>query len=237
MSESIENEIDNLIDNFYLKPITDGLGFHHSIKDEKEIKISLKQSSKALNNEFETRLNQMNISTEDKTSVNMGELAPFYADTTEVKVEPQQILELATKEIQETINEIDASLPMRFCAWFIDLSILLTTMLVTFTSIIYFSELPMEIINVFMVSDELFMSFTLLSLMFYTFYFSFFDKTSFSSVGKRVLNLKVIGIKGNISLVQAFTRVSLTLVSVALLGLPLFLKLQDKMTDTRVVNK
>jgi hypothetical protein len=236
MSDSIETEIDDLINNFDLKPITDGLGFHHSIKDEKEIRSSLKQNSVALNNEFETRLNNMNIKTEDTSSVNMGELAPFYADNTEVKPEVEQVIDLASVELEETIEDVDASLPLRFCAWFIDLSILLTTLLVTFTSIIYFSDLPMEIINIFMISDELFMSFTCLSLMFYTFYFSFFDKTSFSSIGKRVLNLKVVGIKGNISLIQAFTRVCLTLVSIALLGLPLILKMQDRMTDTRVVN-
>lgn len=240
MSDSIENEIDSIIDNFDLKPITDGLGFHHSIKDEKEVKVSLKQKSVSLNNEFENRLNQMNTQTEEKSSVNMGELAPFYADTELVTPKPEQIVDLASGiEVEDDLSQqvSDASLPIRFTAWLIDISILLTSMLVTFTSIIYFADLPMEILNIFMISDELFMSFVSLTLMFYTFYFSFFDKTSFSSIGKRVLNIKVIGTRNNITLLQAFARVCLSIVSIALLGLPLLLRIHDNMTDTRVVNK
>ncbi len=232
MSNDIESEIDDIIDNFDLKPITDGLGFHHSIKDEKEVKINLRNQTKSLKNELETRISQLDTNKSD-TKVNMGDLAPFYADVAADTPTEETTLDLE-KEVS-TIKQ-EASLTFRLCAWFIDITILLTTILVIFTAIIFFAELPLEFFNIFMVSDELFISFIALSFMFYNFYFSFFDKTSFSTIGKRLMNLRVVRINGqNISYIQAFLRSCLTIVSLPLLGLPLILKFQDKITDTQVI--
>ena len=53
-------EIDNLLDNNIFKPLTNGLGFHHSTKTEKEVSISLKEKSLDLKSDFEKRAKLIN---------------------------------------------------------------------------------------------------------------------------------------------------------------------------------
>jgi hypothetical protein len=43
-----DKEIDELLENFDFKPITEGLGFHHSLKETKEIKTNLAEQKRAL---------------------------------------------------------------------------------------------------------------------------------------------------------------------------------------------
>ncbi len=230
----LENEIDDIIDNFDLKPITKGLGFHHSLKEKKEIQIDLKQQSKALQNELETRLSQLNLEkAEANKAHDMGELAPFYASTDTVKETDLNLL-LGTST---SLNYQEASTFTRAVAWLIDCSIIVTLMLTIFSAIIYFSNIPMDVFNVVMVSENLFQSFALISAMFYIFYFSFFEKTIFSTPGKNILNIRVQSVKENFTLTQSFMRSILGLGSILMLGLPLLLKVHDKLTDTIVVQK
>ena len=77
-----------------------------------------------------------------------------------------------------------------------------------------------------------------LGVMFYMFYFSFFDKTVFSTPGKKVLGITVQSTSGNrVKMSQSFMRAVLTLISVATLGMTSVLDLHSKLTDTRVVKK
>lgn len=230
---NIDDEIEDLIDNFEIKPITDGLGFHHSLRDKKGVKLNLQHQKELLQNDFENRLNQIDTESNHLNSpVNMGELAPFYNAEVTKPVKEELNLE---KSVEQKV--LKSSLGLRFCAWGIDIVVLLTVMTVTFASIIYFSDLPMEIINLFMVSDELVLSFGLISILFYVFYFSFLDKTSYSTLGKKILNLRVISTVGEITLMQAFSRSCFSLISIPLLGLPIILKIHDRFTDTCVINK
>ena len=239
MNTDIDNEIDRLIDNFELKPITKGLGFHHSIKEKNEIKIDLRKQSKALKNELELRMNQLNV--QEKTpaknkSVNMGDLAPFYQDTSleKSKLEKTDTITFGDHEVSQ-IEE--ASMPLRFVAWFIDVAILTTLMITIFSGIIYFAQLPMNVLNMFMVSSDILVSFVVITSLFYIFYFSFFEMTNFSTPGKNILGMKVTSIKKRVTLMQSFSRSILAISSILLLGLPVLLKLHDKMTDTQIIKK
>lgn len=228
-------DIDNLLDNDqFFKPLTDGLGFHHSIKEKKEIKANLSTKSIALKEQLETRAQELKLrstSIEKTNQVNMGELAPFYNNEVESQSSP---IELHTH--LETL--VEATMFTRFGAWIVDLVLITSIITVALVSIIFTSQIPLSYLRENILDVDLVVSFFSISILFYSFYFSFFDKTTFSSPGKRMLGLKVVSIKGSpITFVQAFSRVIITMISAITLGLGCVIKVQDKLTDTVVVKK
>ncbi len=228
-------DIDNLLDNDQIfKPLTDGLGFHHSIKEKKEIKSDLSTKSVALKEQLEIRAKELNLrstQTPKSENVSMGELAPFYNNE-----EKAQETSIDIHTHLQTIEE--ASMTSRFGAWFVDLVLITTIITVALVSIIFTSQIPLSYLRENSFDLDLLASLFSISLLFYSFYFSFFDKTTFSSPGKRMLRLRVVSIKGNpITFVQAFSRVLITLISGITLGLGSIIKVQDKLTDTVVVKK
>jgi hypothetical protein len=230
--KDLNNEIDDLLNDFDFKPITEGLGFHHSLKEKKEVRANLKNRSVSLKDDIEKRATSLKNSYEpsNSSSVNMGDLSPFYAKTENTTAVETKI-ELALEEnIVESVGE--ASLVSRMVAWAIDLIMLTAIMLVTITGILISSEMPLEIINIFMLSDDLVMSFIGLSTMFYIFYFTFLDKTNYSTPGKRMMNLQVCSKTERITIFQTFSRALLSVLSLGLFNL---FKLQDKLTNTKVV--
>jgi uncharacterized RDD family membrane protein YckC len=232
MSEKdLNNEIDDLLNDFDFKPITEGLGFHHSLKEKKEVQVSLKSKSVSLKNDIEKRATSLKSSfdSEKADNINMGDLSPFYNKTqTSAEVETQ--IELSSTDLHEEV--IEASMISRTIAWAIDIIMLTSIMLITITGILISSDMPLEIINIFMLSDDLVVSFIALSTMFYIFYFSFLDKTNYSTPGKRMMSLQVISDEGRLTIIQTFTR---SVFSIASFGLFNLFKIQDKMTNTKVV--
>lgn len=229
--ENIESEIDQLIDNFELKPITKGLGFHHSLKEKKEVKVDLKSQSKILKSELETRISQLKKENINNGPINMGELAPFYNDVQESKSE-----EFKLEEIREEVS-LDASMSLRFGAWLLDLTILVSSLALTFVAIAFISDIPLEFLSHIMVFDEIGSSLVVIGLLYYSFYFTVLDRTHFSTVGKNILGLKLISESGQLSLFKTFFRVLFSIVSIPLIGLPILLGLQDKLFEVKVIQK
>lgn len=238
MNKNIDSEIDDLLNDFDFKPITQGLGFHHSLKDKKEVSVSLKTKAASLGDDLETRATSLKKNythDEKKQNINMGDLSPFYNN------EPKQLhqeIELSiplTQDEEQVIENESATYLSRTIAWGIDMIMLTAIMLITVTGILISTDVPLEIINVFMISDDLLMSFTALSAMFYIFYFSFLDKTNYSTPGKRMMSIKVDSNFGRLSLFQTFSRTIISILCVFTLGLISLTKLQDTMTNTKVV--
>lgn len=235
---NIDHEIEDLLDNFEFKPVTEGLGFHHSLKEKKHIATNLNQTADSLKADIEARVNILtkNENIQPATGVNRGELAPFYDDTAKVELAAHEIV---LSENESSADFLTSSMAIRCLAWLVDLVILLTSMIVTFASIVFFAELPLETISVFMISDQMLLSFGFISIMYYIFYFTFLDKTAYSTLGKNLLGLKLVSLKKTkrVSLMQSFFRVALTLISIPLLGLPILLGIHDKLTETQVLAK
>lgn len=234
MIENDDFEIDNLLENSDLfKPITDGLGFHHSIKEKKEIKKDLNSQKISLKNNLEKRAKTLNMKSTkvENNTLNMGELAPFY-DKSPVNNEVKLNLNSLKEEI------ILASVEKRVLAWGIDLAVISSLITICVIGIVFIADVPLSFLkDNFLEIDILFVS-SLLSVMFYMFYFTFLEKTDFSTIGKRVLNLKVVREDGeSISMLQSFSRSLLTLASFLTLGLGSILKIQDKLTDSIVKEK
>jgi uncharacterized RDD family membrane protein YckC len=234
MIENDDFEIDNLLENSDLfKPITDGLGFHHSIKEKKEIKKDLNSQKISLKNNLEKRAKTLNMKStrvEDNT-LNMGELAPFY-DKSPVNNEVKLNLNSLKEEI------ILASVEKRVLAWGIDLAVISSLITICVIGIVFIADVPLSFLKDNLLEVDILFVSSLLSIMFYMFYFTFLEKTDFSTIGKRVLNLKVVREDGeSISMLQSFSRSLLTLASLLTLGLGSILKIQDKLTDSIVKEK
>lgn len=230
-------DIDGFLDDDKLfKPLTEGLGFHHSLKEKKEVKSELAHKQIVLKEQLESRARDLNLRSpqikKTDSKISMGELAPFYA------LEKEESLSSTNIELESNELLVEASLSLRFGAWLIDLVLVTSLVVVTLISIIFIANIPLAYIRENMMDADLLISFVSISLLFYSFYFSFFDKTQYSTPGKRMLDLKVVTIKGEtISFGQAFSRVLITLISGITLGLGSIIKVQDKLTDTLVVRR
>ena len=235
-NNQFENEVDQLLNDFDVKPITNGLGFHHSLKEKKEIKIDLKNQSKLLKSEMETRLDQLQSKNEkSKKVVDMGELAPFYQDKPR-SVDLKSIPKLGEQaEIKVTFSE--ANIFARSVAWSFDIFMICLFLMTTFAAMFYSANISMAFFEELLASGELAITLSIFSIMYYVFYFSFLDRTEFSTLGKNLLNMKVVSTRKNLSLIRSFSRTIFSLFSISLLGLPVILGMQDKLFDTKVVNK
>ena len=238
MSDKFEQEVDNLLDNFDVKPITTGLGFHHSLKDQKEIKTDLKAQSKLLKSEFETRVSNLKRSSETSKAVDMGELAPFYTDQSDLIAREIKETMVISEPDEDKVEIVEAGIGIRFTAWAIDVAILASFLLITFAFVAYFLEFSLSFIRDLYNYGDLKTSLAVMGLMYYVFYFSFLDKTDFSSIGKNLLGLKLYSENGKrISLFKSITRTLFSLISIPTLGIPVLLGLQDQLFSIKVTKR
>lgn len=227
-------DIDSLFDGQdAFKPLTKGLGFHHSLKSQEEVESKLKSSSESLRNDLEKRARTLNttVTINTASAVDRGDLSPFYAQTPQV--EAQAIFH---KEEELETPVIKVSQGLRFAAWSIDLVVVLFMYAMTLGAIILLAQVPSSIFSDMSFWQELLKITAPLAVFFYLFYFSFFDKTSFSTLGKRAFNLRVVDAANNeLTMFQAFLRAFVTLAGIFSLGLVSLLDFQGKMTETKVI--
>lgn len=243
-------DFDKLFDEeLPFKPLTKGLGFHHAPKEEKKLG-SLDARKKDLERTLLERASTLKKNSESSlasTSVraaspneerDMGDLAPFYA----AKVKEELEVKISTEgNTQETLSPAvaDGSLFIqRFCAFVVDMAIILSTLVVTFLSFLIASGISLIVIRENL-SVEFAMTFALpISLLFYFFYFSFFDKTLFSTPGKKLLGLRLCSTNEQpVKMHQSFLRSLLVLPSILSAGLFSLTDLQGKLTNTKVSAK
>ncbi len=234
MNNSEDLEIDRLLDENFFKPVTKGLGFHHSLKDKKEVAGSLREKSLDLKADLDKRSRELNIrnSFENTSSLKTGELSAFY------QAPESKAVELNLDGDLSESFQMEANLLPRFGAWIADMVIITCALSLMAIAAIFISDIPLSFFreNIFNL-DIGFFAIALTSL-FYVFYFSFFDKTEFSTPGKRIFGLKVQRLNGeNIDLIQALNRSLVSLLSLLTFGLGNILKVQDKLTDSIVVSK
>jgi uncharacterized RDD family membrane protein YckC len=230
-NNDFDNEIDGLLsDDNLFKPITEGLGFHHSLKNKNEIKTTLVQKSLELKEDLNARAKELSGRSTQVASnpVQMGELAPFYG-----KIEENPLV----LQIEESIATFNlAPMSRRFVAWMLDLAVILSILSVVFIGTLISSGIPLGYVRVNLFELEFAFSATVMFLCFYVFYFSFFDKTKYSTPGKHLLGLQVVDLnKKPITFIASMTRSLITIVSFLTLGLASILKIQDKLTDTDVI--
>jgi len=226
-------DIDSILDQDDLfKPLSDGLGFHHSVKEKKDVAISLKKQSLDLKRDLDLRTRQLNKRERVQSeNVDMGELAPFYKDK-----ETSTFKEININLDKSYESELETA-PMikRFSAYMLDISLLFVTMVSAFIGSIYASNLTINDASSIL-NDNLSAALVLaIGALFYSLYFSFFDRSEFSTIGKRILGLKLVSSTGRLSFYQTLFRSALSIVSLFTLGFFNILKLEDKLTDSTVI--
>lgn len=234
------DNIDEAFEDFDFKPLTKGLGFHHSLQETSQIKTDLNMQSESLKRDLEMRSDKVlsdSLSDNHKKPVNMGELAPFYADSEKAFNKAPKLSDTLSDEIE--LRYHDASNTYKAGAWFIDVILVSAMFILCLGSIFLFAEFPFSYIENIMVSNDIFFSFVSLYLMFYVFYFTFLDKTDHSTFGKKMMGIKVVTTleSKNISLVSSCYRALLSFVSILSLGIFTILSLDSVLTNTRVVQK
>lgn len=218
----MNNLIDENFDDFNFKPITDGLGFHND--EEKVIpKKSEIKETKKIQHALQSFIS------EEEDSIDMGALTPFYSDMPlEEKLSSNEKVE---EEIIQEILYTEATSTKRFLAYTLDCICIFSLHLFTFAAA--FSALDLNILEVFKDYDFYFITSPIL-ITYYLFYFSFLDKTRFSTIGKRTFKIRLYEEK--LTLNKTFLRALVTLLSVISLGLFSLLDFQSKLTDTKVIN-
>ncbi len=225
-------DFDKLFDeDMPFKPLTDGLGFHHEPQQKNEKSLNTLQSrQKSLEQSLNARAGK--IKRESKTQPaqrTMGDLAPFY---NEKKTEP---VELNMGHSAETPEQLEASSVSRLAAFFLDEAIILSSLAFILMTAALNSGLSLGAIG-----ERLSLSFTAANLLpllglFYLFYFSFFDKTKFSTPGKRMMGIRVESLEeGPMTMGQSFSRALVLAMSLGSFGL---IDLHSKLSNTKVIKR
>ena len=207
------------------KPLSKGLGFHHSLKDKKEVRLNLNQKSEMLRKD-------LLLAQVKSEKISMGDLSPFYEnkyfEKTVEEVSPADLINLKS-------NFVSATWDLRISAYLMDLvyTMILFSMIVCMGLLL--SGLSLEAIT--MHWRGMAISLSPLYVLIYLFYFSFLDKTKNSTLGKRTMGIRIVSLNDstNVSIVSTFVRSLITLFSVATFGLTTLLNFHGRISETKIV--
>lgn len=225
--ENIQNQkntppaADDFLDEFDFKPITSGLGFHQpKTQDIKPVFTDKPVMSQPVQAREVQPKSDMNVYQND--------LSMFYGQNlaTEVK-QPEMIKE-------EKVLKI-ASKTSRVFAYLFDLVFIGSTLSVVLT--VMARTISMDLLEVWQnYPAEITPLVLTLFCGFYLIYFSIFEKTAQSTLGKSVFNLRVMTINNKTpDLLSLMLRTAVSLLNFLTLGLFSYFDLQNKVTDCKVV--
>lgn len=231
-------DFDDSMDDFDFKPITKGLGFHHSLQEKSKIKTDLKMQSESLKADLDERAKKLlgeavPLKTQ-KNVTHMGELSPFYAEPSHVEEIPR-LRDISEKKV--AYRYFDAPMGIRFKAWLIDISIVFAMFTVTVGSLFIFAEMPFDVLAKVMISSDIAPSMLAVFSLLYVLYFSILDRTPHSTVGKSLCDIRVIAHNGELTLTQTALKSVVGLASVLSMGILTILSITDQFSKTRVIQK
>ncbi len=229
-----DQELDQFLnDDFEFKPLTSGLGFHNQAKTIEVAKTPdpvAKQVSmpKQTSMPRQTQAPQTMRSHQEMEPFS-NDLSMFYGKET---LTPVQFPETALKE--EVVYKKAAS-SERVLSYFIDLSFIaaLNSMIMVFVA----WNVGMDLTELFSIyPDEMTPIAMTLFCGTYLIYFSVFEKTASSTLGKSFLNLRVVtNDQKNATWVTLLMRSIVGLANFISLGLFSYFDLANKVTNTKVV--
>ena len=233
MNDNFDIDIDKIFDQSNnIKPLTDGLGFHHSIKEEK--KVSIKKQAKNLDSELKERARQLAQKKKSSFANNatMGDLSAFYQE--EVK-EKSSIPTIEISKSEELgLNNAKVGIDTRLIAFVVDLLFVTFINLSIFAISFTISGLPENVFLSAFFSQSFYIEGLLLYALIFIFYFSFFDKTSYSTLGKNLMGIKTTATKGKMSYYKSFIRSVFTLISFATCGAMNLLGITDLVSSSKI---
>lgn len=206
--------------DFDFKPITSGLGFHH----QKTTDIKPIVTEKIMT------VSPMPLTTPVKKEMNVyqNDLSLFYGQTQaatpvqEVAPVMEKTYKLATK-------------PQRFFAYLTDLFFVASILGIVLT--VMARTISMDLVEVWgQYPNEITPLVVTLFCGFYLIYFSVFEMTNQSTLGKTLFALRVVGMNNkSLPLMSLLVRSFIGLLNFVSLGLFSYFDLQNKVTDSKVI--
>jgi uncharacterized RDD family membrane protein YckC len=209
--------IDDL--EFDFKPITSGLGFHHQKKTEVRPQSLDRPAAQS-----------MAIAPKKEMNVYQNDLSLFYGN--QVAVPTQQ--ENPAVQVEEKILPL-ASGSQRVLAYFLDLVFLVSILSLVLT--VMARTISLDLVDAWtMYPHEMTPLVMTLFIGFYLIYFSIFEKSAFSTLGKNILGLRVVNEENrSLSLIVLLVRAFIGLLNFVSLGLFSYFDLQNKVTGSKVI--
>jgi uncharacterized RDD family membrane protein YckC len=215
------------------KPVTKGLGFHHEQKKSNykpvtHPKIETLRSSGPL----------INISSVTETRIRKQAptgLEAFYgtsaaSEASILEISPE--IKNVTNFNQE--NTKSASSILQFSAWLIDMLVIFALIAITGVCLVLASGMDYQIILKLISKLDLMIFSVSIFAIYYVLYFTILDLST--SPGKLILGLRLVGTDGgNINAKNTFTRSIVSLLSLLVFCLPMFLDFQGRLSDTKII--
>jgi uncharacterized RDD family membrane protein YckC len=227
INPSKKNQPINVVDDldFDFKPITSGLGFHHQKTTEVKPAFPEMDLPKA-------NTNHVQIKREVRTYTNaapvyQNDLSLFYGHELKKEVPAEE------KIVEKTYHLASAS--QRVIAYILDLSTVLSFLGVVLTVMARLIHMDlMEAWSTY--PNEITPLVVTLFVGFYLIYFSIFEKTQQSTLGKSMIGITVLSVNNKPqSFLLLVLRSFLTLANFISLGLFSYFDLQNKVSKTKVV--
>ena len=231
---------EEMMDEFSFKPITEGLGFHHGSKKAEEAVLIARQqvadrampTRTANRNEHPFTTHQRTLSGPTALSSDyvQNDLALFYAP----KNDFIPVAELEAKEVR-IVRAAEPS--VRAIAYGLDLLLIAGMTWITFAMIGFLTEIDFAA-SLWEGHGEMWVVVGILFAGYFLLYFTVLEKFQGGSIGKEVLELKIITADGRgPSLLRSAARAVITLLGTLSLGLTAWFDLAGSMTSTRVVRR
>lgn len=220
------------LENYDFEPITEGLGFNNQNRKKDNIIVQKTESKPTLRKEdFERKVEVKTV----PRSVSSQGLSTFYGDS---KIEKQAAIKSTAKKESPRKNItakklVEAEVEVKLVAWIIDFIVVSTLFVGTIILAAILVSIPLSMNTVESLPGEVFLYLSIIYICFYLFYFTVFDLQK--TFGKFVMGIKTVTTNDEeISIKQSFIRSFVGLASLLLLGFPLVLDFQGKLSDTKI---
>jgi len=220
---------DFVMDEIDFKPITSGLGFHHSkIQDVRPV-----FTEKTLATPVMTPMNTPS-SNRVESPVYQNDLSLFYNNSQKPSIPVVSMKNIQSEEKSEIIY-LEASRGQRVLAYFLDLTLISSLLSIVF--IVMARTISMDLVEVWTnYPNEITPLFIILFSGFYLIYFSVFEKGLSSTFGKNMLGLRVVNQENAPQTMGMLTlRSVVTLFNFLTFGLFSWFDLQNKVTQSKVI--
>lgn len=226
--KKITQEDEFLMDDFDFRPITSGLGFHQATTSEIKPAFPTERIAHSVPN-----ANSMTIPKsipKKEMSVYQNDLSLFYGQTqtsSEVEVFPQE-------KKSEKVYRLATS-TQRILAYFLDLFMLIAVLSLVLT--LMARSIHIDLVETWInYPHEITPLVITLFVGFYLIYFSVFDKSMGSTLGKNLVGIRVVGCDNkSLGFNSLVMRTFVTILNFLSLGLFSYFDLHNKLTNSKVI--
>lgn len=240
-------------DDFEFKPLTKGLGFHHTEKKQTQVRTQTSVMNRSLSatnarKSIPTTPGLKSTPTQKLATPNSlpQELKAFYESPAETQATPtlptariSQVQEVKVPVSSPILSEEIKSAPriIQLGAWLVDVVVIALFVVATMSALFFMLGLEFSSWKEVLLMDRNYIVPLSLFAIYYVLYFGILDLVG--GVGKTLMGLKVVArVPGEkISFFKTLLRSIVSLLSLGAFGLPHIVDFQGKLSDTEVVSE